>query len=80
MQLRSSLWKELAASGNVRLETSVTIGGRTYAPKSDVSVERAVGQNALSCGNCVSATVKFSIADAPGVSVPRTVNAFPFRS
>ena len=71
MQPRSNLWKEFAASGNVKMETAITIGAHTYAPGSVVSVKRASGQSALSCGNTVSATVQFSLAPIEGVDIPR---------
>ena len=72
MQIRSNLWKELAASGNVKMETVVVIDGREYAPKGDVVINRSLGQNALSIGNTITATVQFSVERVEGVTIPNT--------
>lgn len=72
MQLRSNLWKELAASGNVKMETVVVIDGHEYAPKGDVAISRTAGQNALSIGNTITATVQFSVERVEGVTIPNT--------
>lgn len=61
MQVRSNLWKELAATGNYRTETAAEIGGVTYASRSAPQVNRALCSDALSVGNCASATLSFSI-------------------
>lgn len=61
MQSRSDVWKELAATGTYRTETAVEIGGVTYASISAPQVNRALCTDALSVGNCTSATLSFSI-------------------
>lgn len=72
MQVRSNLWKELAASGNVKMETAVVIDGLEYVPKGDVVINRSLGQNALSIGNTITATVQFSVERVEGVAIPTT--------
>lgn len=72
MQLRSNLWKELAASGNVKMETVVVMDGHEYTPKGDVAISRTSGQGALSIGNTITATVQFSVERVEGVTIPNT--------
>ena len=72
MQIRSNLWKELAASGNVKMETVVVMDGHEYTPKGDVAISRTSGQGALSIGNTITATVQFSVERAEGVAIPNT--------
>ena len=57
----SNLWKALAATGTAKLEASAMIDGTEYSTVSSPIVSRALCPSALSVGNCVSATVKFSI-------------------
>lgn len=61
MQDRSTLWKELAAGGAFSLESIAEIGGVQYASISAPVINRALFSDALSVGNCVSATLQFSL-------------------
>lgn len=61
MQDRSPLWKELAAGGTFSLESIAEIGGVQYASISAPVINRALFSDALSVGNCVSATLQFSL-------------------
>lgn len=61
MQDRSTLWKELAAGGAFSLESVAEIGGVQYASISAPVINRALFSDALSVGNCVSATLQFSL-------------------
>ena len=75
MRNRSRLWRELAASGSARLETIIAIGENEYTPYGEVTVNRAVSSAALSVGNCVTATVQFSLRPVSGAEIPRTAAA-----
>lgn len=70
MQNRSALWKELAAGGAFRLESVADIGGVEYASISAPVLNRALLSDALSVGNCVSATLQFSLLTSH--SVPKS--------
>lgn len=61
MQSRSALWKAIAATGAYRTETAAEIGGVSYASISAPKISRSLCNDALSVGNCVSATLSFSI-------------------
>lgn len=61
MQARSNTWKELAETGNFRLESVAVIGGVQYASISSPVIERALFSGSPEIGNCVSATLQFSI-------------------
>lgn len=61
MQDRSTLWKELAAGGAFSLESVAEIGSVQYASISAPVINRALFSDALSVGNCVSATLQFSL-------------------
>ena len=61
MQNRSDVWKSLAATGAFRLETVAEIGGKPYTSISAPIINRALISDALSVGNCVSATLQFSL-------------------
>ena len=71
MQQRSDLWKELAADPSSRLETVAEIGGATYASISAPVISRALMTDALSVGNCSSATLQFSIL-TQGMVIPQS--------
>lgn len=70
MQSRSTLWRELAAGGAFRLESVADIGGVEYASISAPVINRALLSDALSVGNCVSATLQFSLLTSH--SIPKS--------
>ncbi len=61
MQNRSDTWKALAATGSFRLETVAEIGGVQYPSISAPIINRALLPDALSVGNCVSASLQLSM-------------------
>ena len=71
MQERSELWKELAANGSFRLETDAEIDGIMYASVSAPVISRALALDALSVGNCASATAQFSVL-TQGRAIPQS--------
>lgn len=68
MQNRSALWKEIVASGSYRLESVAEIDGVTYVSISAPVINRALMTEALSVGNCASATLQFSILTDSAIS------------
>ena len=58
---RSAVWKALAASGSAKLEAKAVIDGAEYSDIRNPVLNRALCPDALSVGNCVSATLQFSV-------------------
>ena len=61
MQARSETWKQIAQSARFRCESVAEIAGVTYASISAPVIERGMFPQALSIGNCVSASLRLSI-------------------
>ena len=61
MQARSETWKQIAQSARFRCEPVAEIAGVTYASISAPVIERGMFPQALSIGNCVSASLRLSI-------------------
>lgn len=68
MRQRSELWAKLAARGRFTMNTVAIIGGVTYTAISAPTIERALFSDTLSVGNCISASLRFSV---------RTENVIP---
>lgn len=67
---RSELWRSIAASDSFRLETVAEIGGVTYERITSPVITRALMTDALSVGNCISATLQLSIL--PEGTIPKS--------
>jgi len=62
MRQRSDTWVRLAARGTARMESVAVIGGVEYAAISAPVINRGLlSADALSVGNCISSTLKFSV-------------------
>ena len=61
MQTRSTLWENLASSGNFILETKVVIGGTDYTEISAPIIDRALCKDTIEVGNCIAASLTVSI-------------------
>lgn len=61
MQARSKTWKQIVKSGPFRCESVAVIEDTTYASISAPIIERGLFPEALSIGNCVSASLQLSI-------------------
>lgn len=61
MRQRSELWAKLAARGRFTMNTVAVIGGVTYTAISAPTIERALFSDTLSVGNCISASLRFSV-------------------
>lgn len=70
MRARSALWKALAASGSAMMEAKAVINGTEYPEILSPVVNRAMSPDALSVGNCVSATLQLSIRPVSGIVNP----------
>ena len=67
---RSAVWKALAASGSAKLEAKAVIDGAEYSDIRNPVLNRALCPDALSVGNCVSATLQFSVVPDAETPVP----------
>lgn len=72
MRTRSTLWRTLAESGEAKLEAKAIINGVEYPEILNPAVNRALCPDALSVGNCVSATLQFSIRPDAGTPLPES--------
>lgn len=61
MQERSALWQKICARGDFGLNVQAVIGGKAYTAISAPVIERALCDSALSVGNCVAASLRFSV-------------------
>ena len=61
MQSRSNTWKQIIKNGPFRCESVAVIDGTTYASISAPVIERGLFPEALSIGNCVSASLQLTI-------------------
>lgn len=61
MQARSTLWENLASSGNFILETKLVIGGTDYTEISAPIIDRALCKDTIEVGNCIAASLTVSI-------------------
>jgi len=75
MQATSQTWRDMAASPTARLRTRAIIGGATYTDMAPPVVRRALmGEDAISVGNCVAASVTLELAteNSAGENIPRS--------
>lgn len=61
MRERNALWQKTAARGDFGLDVEAVIGGKTYTAITAPVIERALCDSALSVGNCIAASLKFSV-------------------
>ena len=61
MRQRSETWAKLAARGRFTLDVVAVIGGVSYTAISAPIIDRALFSDAMSVGNCISASLKFSV-------------------
>lgn len=61
MRQRSETWARLAARGQFTLDVVAVIGGVSYTAISAPIIDRALFSDAMSVGNCISASLKFSV-------------------
>lgn len=61
MRQRSETWVKLAARGRFNVDVKAVIGGIEYTAISAPVIEQALFTDAMSVGNCISATLKISV-------------------
>ena len=61
MQTTSALWRSMMLSDTARLRTKATIGGVEYTDMLPPVVRRALMDNAVTIGNCVSASLTLNL-------------------
>ncbi len=61
MRARSTLWKQIVEKGDYIIETKLSIGDKEYTEISAPVINRALMNDALSVGNCVSSSLSVSI-------------------
>lgn len=61
MRARSTLWKQIVEKGDYVIETKLSIGEKEYTEISAPVINRALMNDALSVGNCVSSSLSVSI-------------------
>lgn len=61
MRERGALWQKICARGDFGLEARAVIAGKTYTAVSAPVIERALCDSALSVGNCIAASLRFSV-------------------
>lgn len=61
MRQRSETWAKLAARGRFTLDVVAVIGGVTYTAISAPVIDRALVSDAMSVGNCISASMDISV-------------------
>ena len=61
MQDRSTVWKNLAATGTFLLDSVAVIGDAKYSSTSAPVISHGLFSNAPSVGNCTAASLRFSI-------------------
>lgn len=61
MRSRSDIWKAIASRGDFKEETVAVIDGVTYEAISAPVINRALISDKLSVGNCISASLQFSV-------------------
>lgn len=61
MRQRSETWAKLAARGRFTLDVVAVIGGVTYTAISAPVIDRALVSDAMSVGNCISASMDVSV-------------------
>ena len=61
MQSRNGTWESITSTGDFGLNVRAVINGRTYTTISAPVIDRALFPNDLSVGNCMTASLDFSI-------------------
>ena len=72
MRTRTEVWKRLAATGNARVEVRADIAGTPYAEVYGITINRALMANPLTIGNCISATLQFTVRTAKSTVIPKS--------